>query len=99
MQYTKLNETQIEELEQFIQSHQPWITRNTISNRDLVYGREVYNHIINETGPKYKMFGGSGYTTYALYKSHDQKIYIFTVEFQDLLGYTLVEDVSVFNTQ
>jgi len=51
-----------------------------ISNSDLKYGKKLYNKMVTEPGPDYQIIGsdGCGYTSYGIYKSKENKIYIVT---------------------
>lgn len=97
IRYQKLSEEQIDGLEQFILDHTPIVLRDSISNRDLVDGKKIYTDMIsNQTGPTYAIFGLCGYTSFSLYKSRDQNIYMFRVFMQTLDAYNIVEDDGAF---
>ena len=75
-----ISEGMINILETFIssgvKSEQPMM-----SIENLKYGKTVFNRIMKENGPEYQIIGseGSGYTSYGIYKSKEDKIYIVTV--------------------
>ena len=97
MEYTSIPEEEIEEFEYFIQCCKPWVVKFPISKRDLTCGRELYNNVKTETGPKYKTFGRTGYDSYAIYKSRNQRIYIFVIDCQELYAHISIDDVSFFD--
>jgi len=53
-----------------------------ISIADLIDGKEVYNKMRAKSGPSYNIFGSDGYSSYALYKSSAEKIYLCEIDCQ-----------------
>ena len=100
IRYQKLSEEQVDGLEKFIKEHSPIVLRDSISNRDLVDGKKIYADMIsNQTGPTYAIFGLCGYTSFSLYKSRDQKVYMFRVFMQTLDAYNIVENDGAFTVR
>jgi len=53
-----------------------------ISVADLIDGKEVYNKMRDSSRPSYNIFGSDGYSSYALYKSSAEKIYLCEIDCQ-----------------
>ena len=96
--YQRLTEEQIDGLEQFIRDHTPLVggMRDCISSTELKYGKQIYEDLLTTEGPKYAIFGLCGYTSFSLYKSRDQTIYMFRVYMQDLDAYSQVNNDARF---
>ena len=67
-----------EKLDEFISKTNPTKTVEEfyISIADLIDGKDVYNKMRASSRPSYEIFGGDGYSSYALYKSSTEKIYL-----------------------
>jgi len=95
-----LIEEQYNELEDFIQKTESENYINAISHYDLENGKNIYNLMKTEKGPKYEIFGsdGCGYHCYALYKARNDNIYFIYVSIQTLKNWKLIESESFFGT-
>ncbi len=71
-------------LEKFISETDPTKTVGEfyISIADLIDGKEVYNKMRASSRPSYEIFGSDGYSSYSLYKSSAEKIYLFEIDCQ-----------------
>ena len=69
-----------------------------ISIADLIDGKEVYNKMRARSGPSYKIFGSSGYSSYALYKSSAEKIYLCEIDCQTPSKYIEVTTANMLYT-
>jgi hypothetical protein len=88
-----LSESQISEVEQFISSSRDMVLPS-ISNDDISSAVRCYNEIVGEPATTYRIFGsnGMGYLCYAYYKARNEKIYIISVNIQQLSHYAIVDD-------
>ena len=79
-----ISQEQINMLEDFMSSSKK-STYPSISTSDLKYGKQLYNRMLTEPGPDYRIIGsdGSGYICYGIYKSKEDKLYIVTVSILD----------------
>ena len=57
-------------LDEFINKTNPtkMVGEFYISIADLIDGKEIYNKMLASSRPNYNIFGGDGYSSYALYK-------------------------------
>lgn len=88
-----LSESQIQEVEQFINSGRD-MSMPSISNCDIPSAVRCYNEIVDEPNTTYKIFGsnGMGYLCYAYYKARNNSIYIISVSIQQLSSFWIVDD-------
>lgn len=88
-----LTESQIEEVEQFISSGRD-MSVPSISNCDIPSAVRCYNEIVDEPITTYRIFGSNsmGYLCYAYYKARNNKIYIISVNIQQLSHFAIVDD-------
>jgi len=70
-----------------------------ISIADLIYGKEVYNFIMATEGIGYNIFGSSGYSSYALYKSSAEKIYLCEIDCQTPSKYIEITTANMLDTE
>ena len=92
-----------DELDKFISENEPAenIRQFDIPDRDYCDGKKMYNKMKNDPNPKYEIFGSTGgdYTSFGLYKSKDQNMYIFKVVQIDtdyVKDYVKIEDDTIF---
>jgi hypothetical protein len=73
--------------------------RSQISCNDMENGKLLYERIINEPISFYESFGSNayGYSSYGLYKSKNDKIYLIVAWMQDINFCYLVENSSWFD--
>ena len=94
------NQKIYDELDKFIAETPPSdnIRELAISCRDLHDGKKMYNEMKNHPNPKYEIFGsnGSGHTSFGLYKSKDQNMYIIKVNVQTPVHYVKIDNNIIF---
>jgi len=80
----KNQEKMYEYLDTFIENNQPTdgIYGMSISHKDLVSGKELYNEMKNDPKIHYEIFGsnGMGYTCFSLYKNKENQIYLIKID-------------------
>ena len=97
-----ITEEQITVLDTFISNNEPDPNDKEesrgISIDDLKNGINEYKILRKKKGPEYEIFGSNamGYNCYSLYKSRQNKIYVFSVYMQTLKTYYIIEDESWF---
>ena len=69
-----------------------------ISIADLIDGKEVYNKMRAKGGPSYEIFGSDGYSSYALYKSSAEKIYLCEIDCQTPSKYIEITSANMLYT-
>lgn len=71
----------------------------SISYRDVDEGNESLKRLKEVDGPQYEIFGsnGMGYTSYSLYKSAENKIYLIEVQLQTPISFMEVNDDTFTN--
>jgi hypothetical protein len=89
----------IETVEEFIKHNKPSdnsIHENCISYRDIDNGKKIYNKLKDLSGNDYEIFGsnGMGYTSFALYKSKKNIIYMISIRIQTIVNYYLINENS-----
>jgi hypothetical protein len=84
-------------LDEFISKTKPTKTVEEfyISIADLIDGKEVYNKMRAKSGPSYNIFGSDGYSSYALYKSSAEKIYLCEIDCQTPSKYIEITSASM----
>ena len=89
------------QLDKFISETKPTKTVEEfyISIADLIYGKEVYNFIMATEGPGYNIFGSDGYSSYALYKSSEEKIYLCEIDCQRPSKYIEIISANMLYTE
>lgn len=70
-----------------------------ISIADLIDGKEVYNKMRAIQGPSYKIFGSDGYSSYSLYKSTAEKIYLCEIDCQTPAKYIEITNANMLYTE
>jgi len=70
-----------------------------ISIADLIDGKEVYNKMRTSSRPSYEIFGGDGYSSYALYKSSAEKIYLCEIDCQRPSKYIEITSANMLYTE
>ena len=70
-----------------------------ISIADLIDGKEVYNKMRAKSGPSYNIFGSDGYSSYALYKSSAEKIYLCEIDCQTPSKYIEITSANMLYTE
>jgi hypothetical protein len=72
-----------------------------ISSRDLKNGKKIYNEMQNSLNTRYSIFGsnGGGTTSFVLYKSKEQIIYLLLIYIQSIVDYTVINEKNeyIFN--
>ena len=88
-------------LDKFISETNPTKTVGEfyISIADLIDGKEVYNKMRARRGPSYEIFGGDGYSSYALYKSSAEKIYLSEIDCQTPSKYIEILNANMLYTE
>jgi hypothetical protein len=91
------------ELDKFISENEPAenIRQFDIPDRDYCDGKKMYNKMKNDPNPKYEIFGSTGgdYTSFGLYKSKHQNMYIFKVVQTDtdyVKDYVKIDNDTIF---
>ena len=84
-------------LDEFINKTKPTKTVEEfyISIADLIDGKEVYNKMRAKSGPSYEIFGSDGYSSYALYNSSAEKIYLCEIDCQTPSKYIEITSASM----
>ena len=87
-------------LDKFISETNPTKTVGEfyISIADLIDGKEVYNKMRASSRPSYEIFGGDGYSSYALYKSSAEKIYLCEIYCQTPSKYIEITSANMLYT-
>ena len=70
-----------------------------ISIADLIDGKEVYNKMRARSGPIYEIFGSDGYSSYALYKTSSEKIYLCEIDCQMPSKYIEITTANMLYTE
>jgi hypothetical protein len=70
-----------------------------ISIADLIDGKDVYNKMRVSSRPSYEIFGSSGYSSYALYKSSAEKIYLCEIDCQTPSKYIEINSANMLYTE
>ena len=88
-------------LDKFISETKPVKTVGDfyISIADLIDGKEVYNKMRARQGPGYNIFGSDGYSSYALYKSSEEKIYLCEIDCQRPSKYIEIISANMLYTE
>jgi hypothetical protein len=90
-----LTQEQFDELDNFININVEINGLNIMRSMSIEYTnycKKLYEKIKKETGPIYYKIGTTSYTTYAIYKSSNQKIYLICVFFQSFESYFTMKD-------
>jgi len=87
-------------LDEFINKTNPTKTVGDfyISIADLIDGKEVYNKMRARSGASYEIFGGDGYSSYSLYRSSAEKIYLCEVDCQTPSKYIEITSANMLYT-
>ena len=88
-------------LDEFISKTNPTKTVEDfyISIADLIDGKEVYNKMRASSRPNYEIFGSDGYSSYSLYKSSAEKIYLCEIDCQKPSKYIEITSASMLYTE
>jgi len=88
-------------LDEFISETKPVETVGEfyISIADLIDGKEVYNKMRASSSPSYNIFGGDGYSSYSLYKSSAEKIYLCEIDCQTPSKYIEITSANKLYTE
>ena len=88
-------------LDEFISKTKPVETVGEfyISIADLIDGKEVYNKMQSRSGRIYEIFGSDGYSSYALYKSSAEKIYLCEIDCQTPSKYIEITTANMLYTE
>jgi|Laugresbdmm110sn_2_1035109.scaffolds.fasta_scaffold20930_2 hypothetical protein len=70
-----------------------------ISIADLIDGKEVYNKMQARSEPSYNIFGSDGYSSYSLYKSSAEKIYLCEIDCQSPSKYIEITSANMLYTE
>ena len=89
------------QLDKFISETKPVKTVGEfyISIADLIDGKEVYNKMRARRGPSYEIFGGDGYSSYALYNTNYHRIYLCEIDSQTPSKYIEITSASMLYTE
>ena len=87
-------------LDEFISKTNPTKTVGEfyISIADLIDGKEVYNKMRASSMPSYEIFGGDGYSSYALYRSSAEKMYLCEIDCQNPSKYIEISSANMLYT-
>jgi hypothetical protein len=87
-------------LDEFISKTNPTKTVGEfyISIADLINGKDVYNKMRASSMPSYEIFGGDGYSSYSLYKSSAEKIYLCEIDCQRPSKYIEILNANMLYT-
>jgi hypothetical protein len=63
-----------------------------ISSKHLDKGKKIYHEMQKSLNVRFEIFGynGQGLTSFGLYKSKEQKIYLIYAQEQPVVGYTII---------
>lgn len=88
-------------LDKFINKTNPTKTVGEfyISISDLIDGKEVYNKMRASSRPSYEIFGSDGYSSYALYRSTAEKIYLCEIDCQTPSKYIEITSANMLYTE
>jgi len=80
-------------LDNFIANNKSDFPISSISSYILKKGKEMYNEYKNlqNTNEIYKIFGGTCYLSYGLYKSKENIIYLIVVNVQTITDYVIMD--------
>lgn len=87
----------IEELETFISQNKPAEYLPCLSSLDIKNALTIYIETLNMPNNTYEIFGNAGFTTYAIYKSSNNKMYIISVFIQTLESYIEINNADVLS--
>jgi hypothetical protein len=87
-------------LDEFISKTNPAKTVEDfyISNADLIDGKDVYNKMRATSRPSYEIFGSDGYSSYSLYMSSAEKIYLCEIDCQNPSKYIEITSANMLYT-
>jgi len=90
-----------EKLDKFMSETKPTKTVGEfyISIADLIDGKEVYNKMRASSRPNYEIFGSDGYSSYSLYKSSSEKIYLCEIDCQRPSKYIEILNANMLYTE
>ena len=88
-------------LDEFISKTNPTKTVGDfyISIADLIDGKEVYNKMLASSMPSCEIFGSDGYSSYALYRSTAEKIYLCEIDCQTPSKYIEITSANMLYTE
>lgn len=88
-------------LDEFISKTNPTKTVGDfyISIADLIDGKEVYNKMQARSEYSYNIFGSDGYSSYALYRSTAEKIYLCEIDCQTPSKYIEITSANMLYTE
>jgi hypothetical protein len=88
-------------LDKFISETNPTKTVGEfyISIADLIDGKEAFIEMRAIRGPSYNIFGGDGYSSYSLYKSSAEKIYLCEIDCQRPSKYIEITSANMLYTE
>jgi hypothetical protein len=92
----------VEQLEDHISNNNPLKKHEYLGMKisDMEKGKKTFVKLKeNNFEYPYIIFGsnGGGYQSFALYKAHDNNIYLFVVKMQDIETYELIDNVEWFD--
>jgi len=70
-----------------------------ISIADLIDGKWVYNKMQARSEPSYNIFGSDGYSSYSLYKSSAEKMYLCEIDCQRPSKYIEITSANMLYTE
>jgi len=73
----------------------------SICIRHLEAGQKMYKKMKNDPKQNFDTFGSNagGYTSFSLYKSKDQNIYLIVIKGQKLTNYVKIENENIFGIE
>ena len=88
-------------LDKFISETKPAETVGEfyISIADLIDGKEVFIEMRASSRPSYKIFGSDGYSSYSLYKSSAEKMYLCEIDCQNPSKYIEITSANMLYTE
>lgn len=96
MSGTTNNNARFQILDKLIADYKPHNSPHdfSISYADLAEGQKLFDRMPQYTAPYYEIFGGTGYNSFGLYKSSENKIYVILVDLQTPIGYAIINSAS-----
>jgi hypothetical protein len=90
------NNARFQNLDQLIANYKPHDSPHdfSISYADLAEGQKLFYRMEQCAAPYYEIFGGTGYNSFGLYKSSENKIYVILVDLQTPIGYAIINSAS-----
>ena len=89
----------IQQIEAFISQNKPDEYLPCLSSYIIENALTAYHETLKSPENTYEIFGSTGFTTYAMYKSSDNKIFLISVMIQKLVSYIEIENTDILSSQ